>query len=337
MSILPSPTFRRARNVLFGDLGAIVCANGPVWTAKANIVSGVNASNLMSVGNGVGLAYGGAAGNANISRTVDGAAYATINVGAGVQDWSRAAYGVATWVLLAGLAAANAVYATSVNDGVNWTTRAMPVAAQWTVCEFANGIFLAIAGGGAGSNTAYTSPDGINWTLHNMDRVGTWTGAAYNTDIGRWIAVGADGKVSTSDDNGLTWLPRAAFPDIGPIEPARFFKPTAAPPNTGRVLVPIAAGATTTYSTTNGVAWQQATGGFGVGTQYSAYTIGQGVAFTFGAFSPIGPSVTQNGIAHIDSPNAMPASADMWNAVYLGNGKYAAVQRNSAVAAQGLC
>jgi hypothetical protein len=39
----------------------------------------------------------------------------------------------------------------------------MPSSATWKAITYANGKFVAIAGGGSNSDVTATSPDGINW------------------------------------------------------------------------------------------------------------------------------------------------------------------------------
>ena len=51
---------------------------------------------------------------------------------------------------------------TCISDGSSWTSRTMPSSATWKAITYANGKFVAIAGGGSNSDVTATPPDGIN-------------------------------------------------------------------------------------------------------------------------------------------------------------------------------
>lgn len=96
-------------------------------------------------------------------------------------------------------------------DGINWTGRATPVAADlvWEEITYGNGLFVAVASNG--NDRVLTSPDGINWTLRDAgagDAI-SWRGIDYGA--GLFVAVGSpdaqNNAVMTSPD-GITWTLR---------------------------------------------------------------------------------------------------------------------------------
>jgi hypothetical protein len=123
------------------------------------------------------------------------------------------AFGNGVYVATSGTTSRNVWTST---DGLNWTVRtnALPVQAdgRWMGVRFGNGVFIAVSGGSATSNTAATSTDGITWTAQTLPTLAQWM----NLDCGlvggtfTWVATSGGTANSTatarSTNNGATWV-----------------------------------------------------------------------------------------------------------------------------------
>ena len=108
--------------------------------------------------------------------------------------------------------AVNLVPAPSV-IGVSWTTSALADNNFWTSVTYGKGLFVAVAGSGAG-NRVMTSPDGITWTARTSAADNSWSSVTYGN--GLFVAVantGMGNRVMTSED-GINWTARASAADL---------------------------------------------------------------------------------------------------------------------------
>lgn len=349
--ISPARAIHRGWNIILGDSGSSACVNGPAWTQRT-YAGGAGRSGRLTVGNHVALIYRGTPQAAIGRVTVANASnVATATVAVTLLDRSCAAYGLGVgpgtgrWVMLAGLGAADANYQTSDDDGLTWTDRVMPVAASWGVCEFANGIFLAIEGNAVTSTVAYTSPDGIVWTPQVMDRAGKWTGAAFSLDSNFWIAISSDlgasaRFVSKSIDNGVTWTALANAPDdIDPNELLVWAKPTVNPTLPGVFTYSVLGGAGSEFWSTTGNAWTPTSGGFQTGTQWTTPYFAQGIFFSSGNATDKN-TISLDGKAYLyggaSTPNKFPQTGK-YHVGFLGSGVWYGVAAASTNTVSGLC
>lgn len=203
------------------DMGATptgnhLTADGPNWTVTVNTGGGNSSRRVWSDPTlGVAIAFGSFTTNsANIARTTDGVTWTQINVGAGVVDWSCAAYlpDLGRLLLWAGTGVASTTYAYSDDLGLTWTAGVMPVAAQWACAAYGNGIVV-VTDGFALTTVAYWTTDGITFNSTPMSQTGIWAGVAYSPEERVWCAVDSSGgKTCTSLDNALSWRTEANAP-----------------------------------------------------------------------------------------------------------------------------
>lgn len=101
----------------------------------------------------------------------------------------------------------SSVYATSL-DGIVWTTRALPIAADWSAIAWNGTVFCIVPNN---ATTALTSPDGINWTSRTLPFSIDWKTIVWNGSVflatGGGGSGGATGGAATSPD-GITWTGR---------------------------------------------------------------------------------------------------------------------------------
>ena len=124
------------------------------------------------------------------------------------------AYGGGVWVVVF----ANTQTAlTSSDNGATWISRQLPVTANWFRVIYANGRFMAFAGGTAagasGSNMCW-SLDGILWVMANTSPAACWwKGIAYDGTVATYKTVMVGGAAaattgtlcSRSSDGAVTW------------------------------------------------------------------------------------------------------------------------------------
>lgn len=124
-------------------------------------------------------------------------------------DFEGIAYGVGLFVAIADSGSVNQAVSTS-PDGITWTTR-NSASAQWTGVAW-NG--TAFVSPGIFTTLGLRSLDGITWATVTLNSDGGEWGAICATATHRFVAVSqADfgfGLVLVSDDNGLSWTPKAS-------------------------------------------------------------------------------------------------------------------------------
>ena len=147
-----------------------------------------------------------ATSTATAYQTPTGAVAATAWTAGGVlpsSTWAGLASGVyggsTTWVAV-GSTAAGAV----TNDGVTWTTKALPTlgSGTYSCVTYGNGTFIAISTG----NSATAIYSSGTWIAGGaLPSSATWTSICYGN--GRFVAVASGGTTAAySLDNGVTWL-----------------------------------------------------------------------------------------------------------------------------------
>ena len=147
-----------------------------------------------------------ATSTATAYQTPTGAVATTAWTAGGVlpsSTWSSMASGVyggsTTWMAV-GSTAAGAV----TNDGVTWTTKALPTLGSGTYSSvsYGNGTFIAVSTG----NSATAIYSSGTWVAGGtLPSSATWTSIAYGN--GRFVAVASGGTTAAySLDNGVTWL-----------------------------------------------------------------------------------------------------------------------------------
>ena len=82
--------------------------------------------------------------------------------------------------------------------GITWTQRAMPVSTNWQSVTYGNGLFVAVAYGGA---IAATSPDGITWTQRAMPSSIAWCSVTYGDGV--FVAVAASSAIAATSPANL--------------------------------------------------------------------------------------------------------------------------------------
>ena len=143
--------------------------------------------------------------NATAYQTVAGAAAATAWTAGGTlpsSTWSSVAFGVyggsQTWAAVGGTAAGAVT-----NDGVTWTTKALPTlgAGTYSSVAFGNGTFIAVS---TGNNATAIYSSGIWIAGGSLPTSASWTSVTYGN--GRFVAVASGGtNTAYSLDNGVTW------------------------------------------------------------------------------------------------------------------------------------
>jgi hypothetical protein len=109
-------------------------------------------------------------------------------------------------------AAVQLIPATSVDMGINWTSRTSATGNGWRSITYGNGLFVAVAENGKG-NRVMTSPDGITWTSRTSAADNYWSSVTHGN--GKFVAVASTGtgnRVMTSPD-GITWTSRTSAAD----------------------------------------------------------------------------------------------------------------------------
>ena len=89
-------------------------------------------------------------------------------------------------------------------DGITWTSRSMPYAANWLDVTWNGSVFCAV--GNSASGGAATSPDGITWTGRALT-ARTWKCIEWNGSVFAALADGTIAGAATSPD-GITWTNR---------------------------------------------------------------------------------------------------------------------------------
>ena len=246
-----------------------VCAtssDGITWTSRTLPAS----YNLRGVAFGNGL-FVAVNNTATAISSPDGITW-TVRTLPAPSSWSGITYGNGLFVTVAG---GNTIAATS-PDGITWTQRALAVSAGWIAVAYGGGIYATIA---SNSTIAATLVQGSGYLpaggiylqsaypelfavvgLIGSDAFVSWTALATTTqalsdvDYGIsnvWVAVGANGYITRSTDNGVTFTaqtPISGTPNLNAIASDR----------TG-VWVVVGAAGTVYRSTDNGVTWVKLT------------------------------------------------------------------------------
>ena len=96
----------------------------------------------------------------------------------------------------------------SIDQGLNWSTQALPTTASYTVrgVDFYNGVYCAVTTGTSTNNMA-TSTDAISWTV----RSGPGTGAAgiVVSSVGFVIIPSSSNATPYTSTDGISWTPRS--------------------------------------------------------------------------------------------------------------------------------
>lgn len=355
--ISPAQDIHRGWNILLGDLGVQGCPAGPVWTERNAGPGGANSHNIQT-GTLSAISFGGAASVAvmrvDTTNVLVTAPYPLINVGAGAQTWSCAAYlpgvgaGVGRYCLFAGQAAATATYATSDDEGLTWTVRALPAAIQAGVASAFAGVgVMVLEGDAVSSSVGYFSVDGIVWNLIAVDRASTWSALAYNPNSNLWLAASQtpDSFVSSSIDNGVTWLPKTTYAGAGVLITNRarmvFGRTSIGGVPTNMFLTGADTGtASLASSIDDGATWVVTTAPTGIATQWMTPIFAKGDFMSAGRVTRrVYVGSRTNGFLSSTRPaaNQLPAGVSIATQLgYLGNGIFLYVDDGGS-AGSGLC
>lgn len=348
----PGANLHRGFNNVLGDQGTDYSLAGPVWTARTGSSTAGNGIRQGGLTGQIAIAYGSAgAATTGIRRTIDlgltwsGVATNLSDIFSGMAYHPTAGSGNGRWLLMGGKTVPTDQYQFSDDNGLTWTTGTLPTVELWQACEYGNGIFMVIPKTAA-NTIVYTSPDAVTWTARALDRVRTWWGLQYAPDLGIWMAVAVStgtAAVSTSADNGITWLPKTGVPTVNVAgdDYLSYIVPTSS--LSGRVgifTVPLANNGSAGQFTSNdgGVTWN-GTAGFGTGTIWAAPFFGQG-NFIYLPNAVTDVVLSYDGVGsgppHFRfgaSTNNLPSIGALpWHGVYFGNGNYAAVTSNGGAA-----
>lgn len=217
-----------------------------------------------------------------------------------------------TFANASGTATANItnISLTCISDGSSWTSRTMPSSATWKAITYANGKFVAIAGGGSNSDVTATSPDGINWTLGTMPQLQKWI--SITSGNGLFVAVAGGGvatNVAATSTDGITWTMRA-LPSINGWQSVTF--------GNGLFVAVSSSNSAAAYSS-DGINWTAAT--LPSNTSWNCVTYGNGMFVTV-ASSGTNAATSTDGINW--TARTLPASG-WWQSVIYGNGVFVAV------------
>lgn len=170
----------------------------------------------MAFGNSTFVAVSGGDTASNIAASsTDGITWTQRTLPASV-FWSDVVYGD-KFVAIAGGgswysgAAVSPLYtsptttAATSTDGINWTSRTMPVSERWSAIAYGNGRYVAIAGGPLNSNVAAHSTDGITWTQSTLPQSTSWTSIAYGNGV---FVAASRGTIAATSPDGVTWTER---------------------------------------------------------------------------------------------------------------------------------
>jgi len=187
------------------------------------------AATIVSVSNTqivVTVPGGAVTGNITVTHGISGQSATsttdfTVTGGSGGSDWTARTYGSS--FMLNSVAYGNATFVAvgfgntivTSSDGITWTGRSAPDAYSYTlesvIWDGAQFVLVGDVVGFAPSGTAVliaTSPDGVTWTrrssISSSGVAETWL-ADVTSGGGRLTAVGKNGKILSSTDNGATW------------------------------------------------------------------------------------------------------------------------------------
>jgi hypothetical protein len=124
---------------------------------------------------------------------------------AGSGSWISMAYGAVSGgsIYLAITTSGSIAYS---NNGVDWSSAAMPSSGggTWASVAYGNGRFVAVA---ANSSTAATTTNGFTWNTATLPSNSVWASVTYDNYNTTWTAVSAaSGTIAAkSTDGGATW------------------------------------------------------------------------------------------------------------------------------------
>jgi hypothetical protein len=109
-------------------------------------------------------------------------------------------------------AAVTGTPSSSIDPGINWTSRNSATENNWQSITYGNGLFVAVATTGTGDRVM-TSADGINWTTRTSAADNEWRSVTYGNGLFVAIAFSGTGnRVMTSPD-GINWISRTSAAD----------------------------------------------------------------------------------------------------------------------------
>ena len=109
-------------------------------------------------------------------------------------------------------AAVQLIPATSVDMGVNWTSRTSAADNQWFSVTYGNGVFVAVSATGSG-NRVMTSVDGEIWTARTSAANNQWISVTYGNGLFVAVAISGTGNRVMTSPNGITWTSRTSAAD----------------------------------------------------------------------------------------------------------------------------
>ena len=254
-----------------------------------------------------------------------------------------------TWAVWASGRYANGTpYAAA--DGITWTSRTSSIDNPWFNVTYGNGIFVAVAGNGAGTRVM-TSPNGITWTTRTSANNNSWYSVTYGNGLFVAVAPGplTTTKVMTSPD-GITWTSRNASVNnnwYGVTFGNGLFVAVAATGTGNRVMTSPNGITWTTRTSAANVTWQNVTYGNGLyvavaasnvmtspdGITWSLRTVPLlgwfAVTYGNGLFVAVATNGTGNRV--MTSPDGITwtsrtsAANNSWFSVTYGNGLFVAV------------
>jgi predicted RecA/RadA family phage recombinase len=212
-------------------------------------------------------------------------------------------------------AAVELIPATSVDIGVNWTSRTPAADNSWNSVTYGNGLFVAVSSTGIG-NRVMTSPDGITWTSKTSAADNIWRAVTYGN--GLFVAVAQTGngnRVMTSPD-GITWTARTSAADN------QWYSVTYG--NGLFVAVSVDGSGNRVMTSSDGINWTIRTSA--ADNQWTSVTYGNGL-FVAVAYNGTGNRVmtSSDGITWTIRTSA---ADNQWISVTYGNGLFVAVAYN---------
>jgi hypothetical protein len=193
-------------------------------------------------GNGI---YVTASDNNNSSVSTNGITWSISTGTTGLNQTVRAsAFGAGVFLLTANESRSQLVTST---NGVNWTSRTFPVAANWDNVIYAQDKFVAVAG--YNGTAAATSTNGTTWTQRTLPASFTSMRTEVVYGGGSFVIVGV-GNLAAQSTDAITWTTRTL-----PVTLAgsRLTGPSAAYGN--GVFATISYGTTAAASSTDGITW----------------------------------------------------------------------------------
>lgn len=222
-----------------GEAGIRTSTDGTTWSLVGG--SYYEFYGRVLYGNGV---YVVASGSNNSSVSTDGITWSISTGTTGLNQTVRgSAFGAGVFLFTASNSRSQLVTST---NGVTWTSRTFPVAAEWDNVIYAQDKFVAIS---YSSTAAATSTNGITWTQRTLPASFTSVKTEVVYGGGSFIIVGVGNLVAQSTD-AITWTTQTL-----PVTLAggRLTGPGAAYGN--GVFTAISYGTRAATSSTDGITW----------------------------------------------------------------------------------